>query len=556
MRRITWVAAALLLATLTVPVAGAWAQTYPEEEFDPQGGVPEETRRAGVPGTFTPATVGSFSSPDEMSAAGLYSLQQSQPQSLSGPVDPNIYRVGPGDVLLLQMWGKLSRSVPIQVGPEGTVLIPGGAVVRVAGRTLSDVRTDVLRRMGQQYRDVSMDLRLARTRGFRVYLTGQVRRPGPVAASAALRVGDVVTGAQLLGGASRRRIEVLHTDGAREACDLDLFLQTGDASLNPWLRDGDVIQVPSATEYLWAQGAVARPGRYEVGVRDSLLTLLRLAGGPLPAAQLDRALLVRFRDAFTPESLWVNLDDIYSRRVNPPLEDGERLYVYYIPEYHQQHEAAIMGEVQRPGVYPIREGRDRLSLLVRSAGGFQPVADLSAIRVHRRSPSADEKDPELDRLLRLSRNELTATEYEVLRTKLAARQGAYRVDWNRLQADRDLDLLLLDGDTVFVERLVSSIRVDGEVRRPGMLNFVPGTGIGEYVKQAGGYTDRAWQGKVRVTRAVTGQTMLARNVRTLDPGDFIWVPEKPDVTAWEQTREIFTALAQVATIVIAVQSVK
>jgi polysaccharide export outer membrane protein len=107
-----------------------------------------------------------------------------------------------------------------------------------------------------------------------------------------------------------------------------------------------------------------------------------------------------------------------------------------------------------------------------------------------------------------------------------------------------------------VERLVSSIRVDGEVRRPGILNFIRGKGVGDYVMQAGGYTDRAWQGKVRVTRAVTGQTLLARNVRTLDPGDFVWVPEKPDVTVWEKSRETLTALAQVATIVIAIRSVR
>ncbi len=555
MKRITGFAAALLLVAMIVPGAVGRAQTYTEEDLEGLPEAAEETRRPGVTGTFAPATVGTMSSPDETSAAGMYSLS-GRSISLSGPVDAETYRVGPGDVMLLQMWGKLTRSVPIEVGPEGTVLIPGGAILRVAGRTLSDARAEILQRMARQYRDVSMDLRLARPRAFRVYLTGQVRRPGPAQASGSLRVGDVLTGAQLLTGASRRRIELRHTDGTSETCDLERFLQTGDAAQNPWLRDGDVVHVPVATEHLWAQGAVARPGRYEAGVRDSVLDLLRLAGGPLPSAQVTRALLVRFKDPFTAESLWVNLDDIYSRRVNPPLEDGERLYVYYIPEYHLQHEAAIMGEVQRPGVYPISEGRDRLSRLVGSAGGFQPAADLSAIRVHRRNPATGEKDPELDRLLRLSRNELTATEYEVLRSKLAARQEAFRVDWKRLQADRDLDLLLFDGDTVFVERLVSSIRVDGEVQRPGMLNYAAGRSIQDYVRQAGGYTNRAWQGKVRVTRAVTGQTLLARNVRSLDPGDFIWVPEKPDVTAWEHTRDILTALAQVATVIIAIQSVQ
>ncbi len=555
MRKLGWIAAALLAFAAVAPATTARAQVPSDADYPAERSLSSPPRQAGVTGGLSSATVRTLLGPDETAAAGLYQLPLGRTVTLPGPVDPATYRVGPGDVLLLQMWGKLSRSVPIEVGPEGTVLVPGAAVVHVAGRPLGDVRTEVLELMGKRYRDVNMDLRLARPRTFRVYLTGQVQRPGPVDASGALRVGDVLTGDQLLGGASHRRIEVRHADGTREYCDLDLFLQTGNAALNPWLRDGDVIQVPTATEFVWAQGAVARPGRFEAGVKDSLLDLLHLAGDPLPAAQAERVLLVRFKDPFTPESLWVSLADVYSRRQNLPLEDGERLYVYYIPEYHLQHEASIMGEVQRPGVYPIREGIERLSHLVNAAGGFRPTADLSAIRVHRKSTTSQERDQELERLLRLSRRDLTSTEYEVLRTKLAGQQQAYRVDWDRLQRNEDLDLLLLDGDTVFVERLVPSIRVDGEVRRPGILNYVAGRSIGDYVNQAGGFTNRAWQGKVRVTRAVTGQTMLARNVRTLDPGDFVWVPEKPDVTAWEQARDLLAVLGSVATVIIAVQSV-
>jgi polysaccharide export outer membrane protein len=487
--------------------------------------------------------------------SGLEGLE-APPSELAGPVDPATYRMGPGDLLFLHLWGQTTRNVPLEVGPEGTVLLPDEGLVPVAGRTLADVRADFLARMHRRYRGVNMELRLARPRAFRIYLTGQVRTPGPVSANGACRVGDVLANGMLLDGASHRRIEVLRTDGTMVSCDLELFLQTGDSGMNPWLRDGDVIQVPSATEFVYAQGAVARPGRYELGVQDSLRTLLRLSGDPLPSAVANRVLLVRFKDAFTPESVWVSLEDVYSRRQNPPIEDGERMYVYFIPQYHQQHEAVIVGEVQRPGTYPIVEGRTRLSNLVSEADGFQDGADLSAIRLHRQNTLATEKDQELDRLLRLSRNDLTSSEYEMLRTKLAGQREDYRVDWARLEGNKDLDLLLRDGDSVRVERLVSSIRVDGEVRRPGILNFIRGKGVGDYVMQAGGYTDRAWQGKVRVTRAVTGQTLLARNVRTLDPGDFVWVPEKPDVTVWEKSRETLTALAQVATIVIAIRSVR
>ena len=530
MTRVTRTIAAVCVAV--VLLAGSVAAQLPSLDVDMLAQKAALERKAGLEGVTAP------------------------PTELPGPVDPTVYRVGPGDLLFLHIWGRVSRSIPMEVGPEGTVLVPDVGLVNVAGRTLADVRDDLLARLREQYRGVKVEFRLARPRTFRVYLTGQVKVPGPISANGACRVGDVLTSALLVDGASRRRIEVRRADGDREFCDLDLFLQTGDASLNPWLRDGDIVHVPTATEFVFAQGAVARPGRYELGVRDSLRTLLRLAGDPLPSAEVERVLLVRFKSPFTPESLWLSLDEVYGRLRNPPLEDGERLYLYFIPQYHQQHEAMILGEVQRPGMYPIAEGRTRLSELVAASDGFQQGADLSSIRVHRRTTLPAEKDAELDRLLRLSRNDLTATEYEVLRTKLAGLREDYRVDWSRLQGSKDLDLLLRDGDVVRVDRLVSSIRVDGEVRRPGIINYVRGQRVDDYIAQAGGYTGRAWRGKVRVTRSVTGRTLLARNVRTLDPGDFVWVPEKPDVTVWEQAKDVLTALAQVATIIIAIRSVR
>jgi hypothetical protein len=148
------------------------------------------------------------------------------------------------------------------------------------------------------------------------------------------------------------------------------------------------------------------------------------------------------------------------------------------------------------------------------------------------------------------------TEYAVLRTKLAGLREDYRVDWSQVKEDGGLDLLLRDGDLVRVERKVLSIRVDGEVRRPGIVNYVPGQSAEDYVRAAGGFTSRAWRGKVRVTRAVTGQTLLAHNVRRLDPGDFVWVPERSDVTAWDQFSRLLTTLAQIATVVIAVRSIR
>ena len=140
-----------------------------------------------------------------------------------------------------------------------------------------------------------MDLRLVRPRTFRIYLTGQVKFPGPVSATGAYRVFDLLHPGDFQDNASRRHIDVRHTDGTRETADLDLFTLTGVRSLNPWLRDGDVINVPVAVDFVYAQGALARPGRYELGSRDSLLTLFRLAGEPIPAADANRAMMLRWK---------------------------------------------------------------------------------------------------------------------------------------------------------------------------------------------------------------------------------------------------------------------
>ncbi len=476
---------------------------------------------------------------------------------LPGAVDPDLYRVGPNDVFQLTLYGGISRTEFLEVGPEGTVLLPSVGSVKVDGMTLRVARNEILSRLRPEFRGVSLELRLARPRTFLVYVTGQVTAPGSFDASAALRVSDIIATAKPAPNAGLRNIEVVHRDQTREVSDLERFNFTGDQTLNPFLRDGDVINIPVASRSVSAQGALSRPGIYELGPQDSLRTLLAIAGGTIPAADSQRVLFTRWTDATRTDSTWSDLVSIDSGRFNPPLKNGDRVYVYFVPQYQVQNEVTVLGHVQRPGIYPIRVGRERISDVIRSAGGFLPGADLGSISVRRRSQTTAPDDPELTRLLQLSRQELTEAEYSVLRTRLAGQRETYRVDWNQLlQVGPALDILLVGGDIIEVERLVNSIRVDGEVRRPGIVEFQAGMTTMDYIDKAGGYSKRAWKSKVRVTRSVTGQTLLARDVATLDPGDFIWVPERPEATAWQQATILLVAAGQIATIILAIDAIK
>ena len=475
------------------------------------------------------------------------------PSAQAGPADPEQYRVGPGDVLTLWMWGPIAHTTPLEVGPDGLVFLPDLGPVRVAGLTLAEARRLLIGRVTAHYRGVEVAVQLRRVRSFIVYLSGLVRQPGPVVTTGLSRLPDVLPADTLFEPrASRRNILVRHLDGTEIVCDLERFLSFGGLDLLPLLRDGDVVEVPPATCFVGVWGAVGRPRRIELGPRDSLSTLLRLAAGPLPSAVRDRALLLRWRGATQRDSVWVSLDQIESGRWDTPLRDGDNLYVFGVPEYRPLHQVSVVGQVARAGNYPVTLGVTRLSEVIRAAGGFRADADSTAILLIRARPDGEPRDAEFGRLARLSREQMTATEYGSFRTRLAALVPEFRVDWRPIAQGRvALDPLLQSDDTVRVERKMNMVRVDGQVRRPGLVELSPGAPWSYYVRSVGGFTARAARSQVRITRSASGQTALARNVDAVASGDFVWVPERPDISTWQYVKDVFTIASALATIVIA-----
>ena len=135
-------------------------------------------------------------------------------------------------------------------------------------------------------------------------------------------------------------------------------------------------------------------------------------------------------------------------------------------------------------------------------------------------------------------------------TKLAEQKNAFLIDWASIQkGTQDVDPLLQDGDMVRVDRFVPTVRVEGEVRRPGFVDYVPGRPLHEYIDLSGGFTERASKSSIRVSRSLTGQVLPARSVKSVQPGDFIWVPEHKDVDTWAIFRDVVAVVAQVAVIV-------
>ena len=476
---------------------------------------------------------------------------------MSRPVDPTEYVVGPGDMLQINLSGGVTRSWDAMILPEGTLYVPSIGPIPMVGVTLVEARRLVQDRLAKEYRGVAVDLRLLRPRSFLVYLVGETSQPGPHEVSATSRASEFLSESLFGDAASRRNVELRRRSPKgeiRTRIDLTRFRLTGYLAHDPLLREGDQVYFQKGAAEVAIAGAVARGRSFDLVDGDSLSTLLAMAGGPLPSAT-DQAVLVRFVDATRKDSLSFKLADVLSGRYDAPLRDGDHVYVYFQPRYHFLEQASIYGEVQRPGTYPLLPGLTRLSELVKLAGGFLPDADLGSIHVFRSSGPAGEPDPEITRLSQLGRKDMTNSEYEVLRARVASQRQDFRVDWKRVKVGGDLDVVLQGGDAVRVDRAMAAVRVEGEVRLPGLISYQPGRSVEEYVKLAGGYSERAVPHKVRVKRAVTGQTILARDVNSLQPGDLVWVPERGDPQTWQNFQAVLLVATQVATIILALRVV-
>jgi protein involved in polysaccharide export with SLBB domain len=362
---------------------------------------------------------------------------------------------------------------------------------------------------------------------------------------------DVLPDTLFLPTSSQRHIEVRSLDGSVRIADVALFRLAGDMRGERALSDGDVVHVPVANQFLAAWGGVGRQGRYELGEHDSLGTLLELAGGLREDAIAGRALLVRWTGA-QRESLWLSLETRGPSGLGLPLRDGDELHVFTQPDYHVSDRVELIGRIAVTGSYPIRTGVTRLSELLASAGGALVDADSASVLLFRARPTSG-PDPEFDRLSRLSRGEMTTSEYATFRTRLAGLTPDFRVDLRRMHAGGENDPLLVNGDHVLVVRSVRSVRVDGQVLRPGVVDYQPGRPWSYYVKACGGFSTRALRGQTRITRATSGQTLLAREADVPLAGDFLWVPERSDVTAGQYLRDALIVLAQLATIALAIR---
>lgn len=480
-----------------------------------------------------------------------------------GPIDPDRYRVGPADQMTVSIVGTRSMQYDLEVSPDGRLLVPTVGVVDVRGKTLSQAERAVMAAASRYYSAANVSLALRRMRKFKVHVVGAVVSPGTVVATPTTRVSEAIA---LAGGpssqAENRRITVRHRDGTATSVDLLPFLSVGERAANPELNDGDVVQVPfqDANAIVQVFGSVQRPGEYTYRAGDSISSMLRYVMGVTADASRDSIEVITIAGDGHLARSYHRLLDNGAVSDDRELRAGDRIFVRGIPDYLRVDRIVVKGEVRYPGSYAIEPGRTRLREIIERAGGFDNDASMEDAALYRRRLAAD-VDARFAAIQMIDPEKRTQEQMSYWERKFAelSRPGEMTVNFNALmRGDESQNVVVMDKDSLFVPETKGVIRVTGRVRNPGAVTYKAGLTYNDYVGLAGGYGWRADEDATEIVKEGSGEVFLASSDDTyeLEPGDAIWVPEEQPGSFMEAFTTGLTILAQVATIIAVVVSVR
>lgn len=523
------------------------------------------------------AQVAGFPSATEVSPLSPQQLRPQQESPLRAEQTPsdNVvvasqYTIGPGDVIVIQKLDALAQEEYAVVSPENLLIVPRIGMISVAGATLDRVRDTIVALYRQRIPTVPVYVGLRRSRSVYVTVQGNVLFPGVYSVPASMRlmtllrlamqgttqqrtepelqravqrsfgqIGDLSRDEQLLWRdyeflppSSLRSIVVRHSDGRTSIVDGERALLDPSSPENPYLREGDVIVVPREQveqPRITIQGAVARPRTTVYRRGDRLSFLLKLGGGLLPESGSIWLVQGGKRTEVRADAQMNLLSE------DMPLEPGAVVVVERIrPEPTTTGSVRIIGEVRRPGAYPIVQWQTRLRDVIEEAGGFTERAALSLAYILRREPdqagsSLLPPNPYIERMRRLQYTNLVPEDTLRLFVDELARRPMVACDFQACfeRGSTDDNVVLADGDVIVVPPSPNVVYVYGQVNKAGFVEYHPGKDAEYYITRAGGRTELADQGRERVIKGRSG-VWMPFDETVIEPGDRIYVPHPPD----------------------------
>ena len=491
--------------------------------------------------------------------------------SLEDAINSDTYIVGPNDQFNLGVFGYINQQISLIVSPEGFLVIPTIGEIKAAGITITDLREKVNSAVKKRYYSSDVSLTLSVPRTFLVTISGL--KQGTYEASSVIRVSTVVNyvlmqdtmnliksyeSKQVVRDEkffdiqpSLRNIELKRKNGIIQKVDLYKYFMTKDDKFNPFLSEGDFIKIPYTLlshNYITVNGAIQLSGTYEFSEGDDLETVIGLGRGFDQNAEPDSIIIYRPYGDNKGFNL-INLS--YNKDKNFKINAFDRVSVNFKSTSQKNITIMVLGEVQRPGFYPINFKNTRIKDVIDMAGGFRENAYLPLCVLFRKYDDEYVRKDTAEILINERANDVIISEGDRknFETDILSKRNRVVVDFEKLYKNNDesQNIILEDKDVIYINDDKKIVYVYGQVNNEGYIQYIDGKDYEYYVERAGGYSLGADESHARIIKFNSRGWYKAEDTK-INSGDYIYIPkiEKKSFS------DIMTIIAQISGVVLGV----
>lgn len=427
---------------------------------------------------------------------------------------PKDYVVGPGDELIVQIYGIAQATINLKVSPEGKVVIPNVGVSHVGGLSIEAVKALLTQKIGTRYAGVGganpssfLMVTLSNIRSIKVNIVGEVKTPGTYQLPSFTTSFNALyaAGGPTIKG-SFRNIQVFR--GGKQIAEVDVydFLLKGKTDKNIRLEDNDVLLVPQYGKRVEIVGEVRRNLLFEVKDKETIASLIDMANGYTTNAYRKMLTIQRINGA---EKSILNIDE--KEQASTLLSDGDYVVVGKSPNTYKNR-IQIVGAVMREGDYELQKNIT-ISELISQAGGLKVDAFKSRAILYR-------------------------TENDLQKTAIS-------IDLNKaLEKDPSNNLLLNKEDLLVISSIYDIkenyfVTIQGEVNQVGTFPYSKGMTVNELILQSKGFKEAASGSSIEIVRRVRDNNNEIAKIIKVDINKDLTINANDKSTSLEPFDQVF-----------------
>lgn len=402
---------------------------------------------------------------------------------------PQNYQLGPGDEIIIDIWGTNEDHIRQTISPEGSIMISQIGPVYLNGLSINEANKHIKNTFSKKYAGMSdeeteIQVTLGQIRTIQVDILGEVATPGTYRMSP---FSSVFHGLYRAGGindiGSMRNIQVLRNGKKIAGIDIYDYLFEGKTDGNIRLQEGDIIIVPPYDQLVNIDGNVKRPMYYEIKPNETVQDLLEYAGGFTGDAYSGMVRLSR--QSGTQNELY-NIEEGEFETYR--LQDGDLLTVGTILDRYSNR-VELKGAVYRPGMYALSPNLQTVSQLINLADGLTDDAYTGRVLLYREGPEL---------------------QLEIIALNLAD-----------ILSGRVPDIELKRNDTLVIQSIHEleargQLTIQGQVANPGTYPYAENTTLEDLILQAGGLLEGASTARVDIARRIVNPGSTQQTPQTAE----------------------------------------